>query len=180
MYARVAWTRNGFTTGGIMSLAPEQFTWAIGRVRPDPRNRDLFDDLPKEEADELKQSIAEYGQINPITVTPTGLIICGHQRYRAMKESGAKAIMVTVRSISDDDIDRLEELRREEQTKRRVLTPSQAFRMVRHFYETNHIEKGRGKGKIDYARNLFAEKTGISPAEQSQISKIADLIPPLM
>jgi len=158
-------------------MSVQQDTWAISRLRPDPRNKDLFDDLPVAEANDLRESVVEVGQINPITVTPTGLIICGHQRYNAMKAAGIKFVTVTVRPIPDDDIKALMKLRIEEQFRRRVLPTMEAARVVWDWHELFGIKKGsEGNNHADEeARKELERQSGISAKRQAMYISLQNL-----
>jgi hypothetical protein len=147
-------------------------------LRPDPRNAELFDDLTGPEFALLVESIQEIDQINPLTITPTGLIICGHQRYRALKAAKKKFAMVTVRAVSDDDEAQLDEIRLEEQMRRRVLTPAQSVRVVRRWYETHDIRSGRHSSSRDRAR--LEQLAHIPVAHQGELNAIGDLTDELM
>jgi len=142
-------------------------TWAIGRLRPDPHNKDLFDDLPEDEANDLKESMGKVGQINPITVTPTGKIICGHQRYNALKAAGAKSVMVTIRLVPDDDELEIDLIRFEEQFRRRVIPTMTAAKIVWDFHKKRGVEKGAEDGESIKARKDLEKRLGISLQRQA-------------
>jgi ParB family chromosome partitioning protein len=75
--------------------------------------------------DELAQSITRDGLLQPVTVTPEGVLVCGARRLEALKRLGEKTIKVWVRSgISD----RLAELLAEqaENILHKPLTPTEA------------------------------------------------------
>lgn len=84
------------------------------------RHRTEFGDI-----DELAQSITRDGLLQPVTVTPEGVLVCGARRLEALKRLGEKTIKVWVRSgISD----RLAELLAEqaENLLHKPLTPTEA------------------------------------------------------
>ena len=61
------------------------------------RHRTEFGDI-----DELAESITRDGLLQPVTVTPEGVLVCGARRLEALKRLGEKTIKVWVRSgISD-------------------------------------------------------------------------------
>ena len=71
--------------------------------------------------DALMRSIEEVGLLQPITITPDGLLVCGARRLEAMRRLGWRTLKVWVRSgISD----RLSELlgQRDENTLREPLS----------------------------------------------------------
>jgi len=84
------------------------------------RHRTEFGDI-----DELAESITRDGLLQPVTVTPEGVLVCGARRLAALKRLGEKTIKVWVRSgISD----RLAELLAEqsENVLHKPLTPTEA------------------------------------------------------
>lgn len=84
------------------------------------RHRSEYGDI-----DELAQSITRDGLLQPITVTPEGVLVCGARRLEALKRLGEKTIKVWVRAgISD----RLAELLAEqaENVLHKPLTPTEA------------------------------------------------------
>ncbi|MGE3449556.1 MAG: ParB N-terminal domain-containing protein, partial [Microbacteriaceae bacterium] len=55
----------------------------------------------------LCDSIAKIGLLQPITITPDGLLICGFRRLRAVKALGWRTVKVWVRSGIATDVERL-------------------------------------------------------------------------
>lgn len=93
---------------------------AITECRPNPyQPRKSFH---AEAIDELKQSILEYGIIQPLVVRRSikGYeIVVGERRYRAAKEAGLTTVPVIVKELSDHkmmEIALLENLQREDLT----------------------------------------------------------------
>lgn len=48
--------------------------------------------------DELAHSINEIGMLQPITITPDGVLVCGHRRLEAARRLGWRTIKVWIRS----------------------------------------------------------------------------------
>ena len=84
------------------------------------RHRTEFGDI-----DELAESITRDGLLQPVTVTPEGVLVCGARRLEALKRLGEKTIKVWVRSGITD---RLAELLAEqaENVLHKPLTPTEA------------------------------------------------------
>ena len=61
-------------------------------IKPYWRNPRIID----EAVEKVKQSIAEYGYINPIIVDKKMVIIAGHTRYKALKELGYEDVEVMI------------------------------------------------------------------------------------
>ena len=75
----------------------------VSEVHADPdQPRRHFDDIAQEE---LAQSIALHGILQPIVVTPRKaggyMIVAGERRYRAAKQAGVEKIPSLVRTLSD-------------------------------------------------------------------------------
>jgi ParB family transcriptional regulator, chromosome partitioning protein len=75
---------------------------SLQEVTPDPdQPRKTFDE---EALQEIAQSIAEHGVIQPIIVTPMDgkyIIVAGERRYRGAKLAGLETIPALIRTLSD-------------------------------------------------------------------------------
>ena len=71
--------------------------WPLEKLKPHPRQAELFDDLPSTKRVELAKNMREKGLQHPIEALPDGTIICGHQRFEAARRLGWKEIDVWVR-----------------------------------------------------------------------------------
>ncbi|MCF4121735.1 ParB N-terminal domain-containing protein [Antribacter sp. KLBMP9083] len=90
---------------------------AIASITVGTRHRRDLGDL-----EPLAESIRRLGPLQPITVTPDGVLICGHRRLEAARQLGWTTIPVHVRSgISTHLAALLAE--REENTQRKPLNP---------------------------------------------------------
>lgn len=94
---------------------------SIDELRPNPyQPRKVFD---ADAIEELKQSIIEYGIIQPLIVRQSikGYeIVVGERRYRAAKEAGFETVPVIVKELTDE---RMMELALLENLQREDLTP---------------------------------------------------------
>src|SRR5699024_6745482 len=93
---------------------------AISECRPNPyQPRKTFH---AEAIEELKESIMEYGIIQPLIVRKSikGFeIVVGERRHRAAKEAGLKTVPVVIKDLSDEnmmELALLENLQREDLT----------------------------------------------------------------
>mgnify|MGYP006367038787 CR=1 FL=1 len=66
---------------------------AVDSIWSGRRHREDFGDL-----DPLVESIAREGLLQPITITPDGMLICGARRLAAIRRLGWKTVNVWVRS----------------------------------------------------------------------------------
>lgn len=80
---------------------------ALASLTPHPKNARQ---LSKDEAKHLKKSLSKFGLIDKPIITPSGLIIGGHQRINVLREMGHSEIECWVSDTeewSDRDIDEL-------------------------------------------------------------------------
>ncbi|NDL57236.1 ParB N-terminal domain-containing protein [Phytoactinopolyspora mesophila] len=93
---------------------------AVNSIRVGHRHRHEMGDL-----DGLAASISQRGLLQPITISPDGVLVCGARRLAAVKQLGWRRVNVWVRSgISS----KLEELlaEQDENMMRKPLTPTEA------------------------------------------------------
>ena len=62
---------------------------------------------PEEDLAPLMRSIERLGLLQPVTITPDGVLICGHRRLAAVKRLGWRTLRVWVRVGLSDDLTRL-------------------------------------------------------------------------
>jgi ParB family transcriptional regulator, chromosome partitioning protein len=75
---------------------------AIDSIRIGSRHRTDFGDI-----DELADSIKRQGLLQPITVTPEGVLVCGARRLAALRQLGVRRLNVWVRSGVSDRLTQL-------------------------------------------------------------------------
>ncbi|GAA2974560.1 ParB family chromosome partitioning protein [Microbacterium terrae] len=104
-----------------MSSAPGiELERSIDSIRVGARHRTDLGDVRS-----LADSIQKYGLLQPITVTPEGVLVCGARRLAALHLLGLRKVNVWVRAgISDRLTQVLAE--KDENTLRKDLTPSEA------------------------------------------------------
>jgi ParB family chromosome partitioning protein len=56
------------------------------------------------DVDRLARSIDEVGLLQPITITPDGVLVCGRRRLEALRRLGASTVKVWVRSGVSDEL----------------------------------------------------------------------------
>lgn len=101
--------------GMIVYVDPKKLT-------PHPENVKIYGE---EDITDLAQSIAESGWIRPLTVTPDGVVISGHRRYRAAMQLDWPEIPVMVETFASSETE-MERLLRENEN--RGKTPEQQIR----------------------------------------------------
>lgn len=120
----------------------------IGSVSPDPgQPRKTFDENSLQQ---LAQSIAEHGVLQPITVRKSDdgyVIVMGERRYRASKLAGQKAIPAMVRAYGDKEILEVQII---ENLQRKDVEPTEeaeAIQFLLDRYEPSEIAKRLGRSE---------------------------------
>lgn len=88
---------------------------------------------PSEEIDLLKESIKRLGLLQPITITPDGVLVCGARRLEAVRQLGWRNVKVWVRSGISDELSQLL-AQQDENEQRKPLTPLEQA----HLYNELH------------------------------------------
>lgn len=141
---------------------PELKSLPLNVVVPDPNQpRKYYDELAM---NELVQSIATDGVIQPILVRPIGdqyMIVCGERRYRASQLAGKKDIPAVIRHLQDDEALQLQIV---ENLLRKDVHPIEeavAFKSLSDKYSIEEI----------------ATRVGKSPGYVAKRVKLNDLVP---
>ncbi len=66
------------------------------------RHRDDLGDI-----DALARSIERLGLLQPVTITPDGVLVCGRRRLESVKRLGWRTLKVWVRSGISDELSRM-------------------------------------------------------------------------
>ncbi len=88
--------------------------WPLSRLRPNPLNPRA--ELQSAGLDELAASIRAQGVLQPLLVTPEGLVVAGHRRLAAARQAGLDTVPVLVRDLApveQQEIILVENLQRE-------------------------------------------------------------------
>ncbi|CUR54347.1 ParB N-terminal domain-containing protein [Nocardioides sp.] len=101
----------------------------------------------------LMTSIQERGLLQPITITPDGVLVCGRRRLEAVKLLGWRTLKVWVRSGISDNLSRLLS-EQDENALRKPLTPTE---------ESALFEELKELLAEDAARRQEASRFGSSP-----------------
>jgi ParB family chromosome partitioning protein len=116
--------------------------------------------------DALAASIDQLGLLQPVTVTPDRVLVCGWRRLEAVKRLGWKSIKVWVRSgISDPVTALLAE--RDENTQRKDYTPVESEALYREIKELLREDAARRQAETRFggARRNENKKTGKTGAD---------------
>ena len=93
------------------------------------RHRKDLGDIPA-----LMHSIEEVGLLQPITITPDGVLVCGARRLEAMRRLGRHTLKVWVRSGISDELSQLL-AQQDENALRKPLSPLEAEALYRRSEE---------------------------------------------
>jgi len=154
------------------------------QLTPDPRNREIFDPVEGDDFEALVESIRTNGIINPISITATGLIIAGEQRYRAARTLGLETVPVIVHYDLDDDDPKVTLLRVDENIRRRSLKISETARAVKAWHDATAKPVGTNRytnGSSSTVDELEMPEAiaSMSPSTRTIYTKLAALIEPL-
>jgi ParB family transcriptional regulator, chromosome partitioning protein len=85
---------------------------------------------PGEDIESLMVSIKKLGLLQPVTITPDGLLVCGARRLEAVKRLGWTTLKVWVRSGISDELNRLL-AQQDENEERKPLDPLEQAALFR-------------------------------------------------
>ena len=88
----------------------------------------------------LMKSIEEVGLLQPVTVTPDGVLICGWRRLEALRRLGRRTLSVWVRSGISDQLSHLL-AQQDENEQRKPLSPVETARL---YAEIKMLEQEEG------------------------------------
>ena len=112
----------------MTQLASE--AWPLSRLRPNPLNPRA--ELQSAGLAELAASIRAQGVLQPLLVTPLGVVVAGHRRLAAARQAGLDTVPVLVRDldpVQQQEIILVENLQRE------ALSPTEEARAYRHLLD---------------------------------------------
>ena len=166
---------------------------ATNTLTPHPRNTEFFNDIVGEPWQEFLKSVETSGVIEPVVITPDGLIVSGHQRVRACLELGIPEVPVVVREYADEDAV-LKDLLETNLRQRGVdnSNPVKLGRCIRELERLYGIEHGGNRGN-QYTDGVPKPQNAVLPKSQEDLArelkmstdklqrykKLADLIPEL-
>ncbi|WP_147106557.1 ParB N-terminal domain-containing protein [Nesterenkonia populi] len=117
---------------------------AVEAITVGPRHRADFGDI-----EELAASIAREGLLQPITITPEGLLVCGARRLAAIKQLGWRKTNVWVRSGISDKLGHLL-AEQDENTLHKPLTQQEAAALYRELKQLLAEDAERRKASTQF------------------------------
>ncbi|MGE3326408.1 MAG: ParB N-terminal domain-containing protein [Acidimicrobiia bacterium] len=103
---------------------------------------------PEEGIEPLMASIKKLGLLQPITITPDGVLVCGARRLEAVKRLGWRTLKVWVRSGISDELNRLL-AQNDENEQRQALSPLEQAALFR---ELKELMREDGKRRQEASR----------------------------
>ena len=89
---------------------------------------------PEDDIEPLMMSIRKLGLLQPVTITPDGVLVCGARRLEAVKRLGWRTLKVWVRSGISDELNALL-AQNDENEQRKPLTPLEQAALFRELKE---------------------------------------------
>lgn len=100
----------------------------------------------------LMRSIEEVGLLQPITVTPDGVLVCGLRRLEAMRRIGKRTLSVWVRSGISDQLSHLL-AQQDENEQRKPLSPVETARLYDEIKVLEKEDSQRRQAVTRFGRN---------------------------
>lgn len=105
----------------------------------------------------LMDSISRLGLLQPITVTPAGVLVCGHRRLEAIKRLGWRSTRVWVRSNISDTLTALL-AQQDENNLRKPLSPLEAATLYRELKELLAEDARRRQEASRFGGDAYVEE----------------------
>lgn len=100
----------------------------------------------------LMKSIEEVGLLQPVTITPDGVLICGWRRLEALRRLGRRTLNVWVRSGISDQLSHLL-AQQDENEQRKPLSPVETARLYAEIKVLQDEEADRRKASTQFGSN---------------------------
>lgn len=106
----------------------------------------------------LMKSIEEVGLLQPVTVTPDGVLVCGLRRLEAMRRLGKRTLSVWVRSGISDQLSHLL-AQQDENEQRKPLSPVETARLYAEIKLLQDEEAARCQARTQFGSPGRAEES---------------------
>jgi ParB family chromosome partitioning protein len=123
---------------------------------------------PGDDIEPLKASIKKLGLLQPVTITPDGVLVCGARRLEAVKQLGWRTLRVWVRSGISDDLSRLLSQHDENAERKALNQLEQAalFRELRKLIREDGLRRRRANHDSAEGGSEGQDGSGESPEPQ--------------
>ncbi len=138
----------------------------------DPNNQQPRKHFDQEALQELSDSIAMHGVIQPIVVTPVGsrfMIIAGERRYRASKLAGLDTIPAVVKHYTDQQIKEISII---ENLQREDLNPVEAARAIKTLMSEFGLTQEVAADRIGKSRSAIANTLRLLTLEDGVLDMV--------
>jgi len=75
----------------------------ISLLIPHDQNKILYNDTDPDQVEDLAENIKAYGQITPIVINPSNVILSGHRRVSALKLLGKTYVECVIQEVEPDE-----------------------------------------------------------------------------
>jgi ParB family chromosome partitioning protein len=106
----------------------------------------------------LMKSIEEVGLLQPVTITPDGVLICGWRRLEALRRLGRRTLNVWVRSGISDQLSHLL-AQQDENEQRKPLSPVETARLYAEIKVLQDEEAARCKARTQFGSPSRTEES---------------------
>ena len=117
----------------MTSQPPSVSTRPTTSLKPNPLNP--RGDVDGSGLDELAASIRAQGVLQPLLITPAGMVVAGHRRLAAARMAGLEQVPVVVRDL---DLVQQQEIMLVENLQRQDLSPVEEARAYRQLLDAGH------------------------------------------
>lgn len=133
----------------------------------------------------LRQSLRQYGQLEPIVITKSNRIISGHRRFMAMQELGWKECEVRVMEPDNELIALIEHNRHRQKTAQDIINEAKYLsqelkKIVGRGRNARQNGDERNKGKRLRMVNELAQRLGVGTTRLKQLQTISNYEPELI
>lgn len=138
----------------------------ISAIKENPLNREIFNEVPEDKYEALKEYIRKSGLLKPLIINGENVLLAGHARLKICRELGHET--VPVQRMEFTDAKREEEFLIKDNLLTRLLSPVEITKAGMHL---EHITK-KWQRNGEPLRDLVAKTLGISPAQYVKMKAI--------
>ena len=148
----------------------------LSNLKPNPINDEIYS---TSDLTDLKLSIKDLGQLEPLCVNKDLLIISGHRRYYAMKQLNLKECEITINEYPNEIIGLISH------NKTRAKTPSDIYNEIETLRKEWKKELGQGKRtdltgeKKMTTKQVIGKYGGVGESTAKQLKRINNYMPEL-
>lgn len=149
--------------------------WPIDRLRPHPKQTEIFGDVSDAVLEELAADLKKNGLTHPVEVLSDGTIVAGHQRVRAAKLLKWSEIRCWVRTdLEEAGPAAIEQRLVADNLNRRHLDELQIARCYLHLKRLEQGEPSRERVRGD-VRDRLAKRFGYSGRQLDRLTRLLEL-----